>query len=177
MRAFIASLALGIAACSSHHHDPNPAKANVVPQPAEPAMAATSEGPPGSQDLAPLADLGNRLGAEGQHRPAVAVTPEKLFTALAGKGVKLQTQHQVLASVAAASYCALGVTTDSVAIAVCEYPTHRDAEAGRAMLDRRYAKLVPDAVRAVNGSTLVTVANAGSRPELRDRVLTTFAAL
>jgi hypothetical protein len=45
------------------------------------------------------------------------------------------------------------------------------------MLEQHYAKLVPDAVRTINGSTLVTVANARSNPELRDRVIHTFTTL
>ena len=45
------------------------------------------------------------------------------------------------------------------------------------MLDTRYAKLVPDAVRVLNGSTLVTVANAAHVPARRDQVLDTFRSL
>ena len=45
------------------------------------------------------------------------------------------------------------------------------------MMDSRYAKLVPDAVREVNGDTLVTVANASQHRDVRDQVLETFKAL
>ena len=105
------------------------------------------------------------------------VTVEKLFAALDAKGVKLAAQHQVLASAAAASYCQLGVTPDTVGIAVCEYPSHEAALAGRKMMDSRFAKLVPDAVREVNGATLVTVANASQHVAVRDQILTTFRTL
>jgi len=137
----------------------------------------TSPGVPGSQDLAPLAQVGTEMSAEAQHRPRVAVTTERVFAALAGRGITLASQHQVLATTAAASYCALGVTTESIAIAVCEYPTAQAARAGRELLDRRYRKLVPDAERAVNGTTLVTVANASSHRDVGDRVLETFKSL
>jgi len=117
------------------------------------------------------------MGTEAQHRPHVAVTTERVFAALADHGITLASQHQVLATTAAASYCALGVTVESIAIAVCEYPTAQAARAGRELLDRRYRKLVPDAERAVNGTTLVTVANASSHRDVRDRVLETFKSL
>jgi hypothetical protein len=176
MRAIIAIAALG--ACSSHR-DPAPIAAPPLPlaAPAGPAAMDSTPGLPGSQDLAPLSDLGTRMTAESTHRPEASLTVERLFAALAERGVRLASQHQVLAAVAHASYCALGVTPESVAIAVCEYASHSDAEAGRALLDRQYRRLVPDAVRAVNGNTLVTIANASTHRELRDRVLVTFAAL
>ena len=65
------------------------------------------------------------LGGEAKDRPAATkVSIEHLFSALDAKGIKLVAQHQVLAAAAAASYCSLGVTKDTIAIAVCEYPTH-----------------------------------------------------
>jgi hypothetical protein len=107
----------------------------------------------------------------------VKVPAEKLFAALAQQGITLASHHQVLATAAAATYCDLGVTSETIAIAVCEYTTAADAQHGKALMDQRYAKLVPDAVRTINGSTLVTIANAHSHPELRDRVVHTFLSL
>ena len=117
------------------------------------------------------------MSAEATHRPPVKVSAERVFAALADRGIALASQHQVLATTAAASYCALGVTRDSIAIAVCEYPTEKAAQTGRQMLDTHYRKLVPDAERAVNGTTLVTVANGSSHRDVRDRVLETFKSL
>jgi len=142
-----------------------------------PPMAADTTGAPGSQDLAPLARLTPVMASESSHRPAVKVPAEKLFDTLASQGIEIASKHQVLATVAAASYCMLGVTKDTVAIAVCEYPSHDAAVAGQKLLDARYRKLVPDAVREVNGSTLVTVANADHHPGVRDRVFETFKSL
>jgi len=155
---------MALAACS--HHE---SKAPV------PASAPVSTGVPGSQDLAPLANLGARLSSEARHRPVVKVPAEKLFGALAEHGITLASHHQVLATTANASYCDLGVTKDTVAIAVCEYPSEAAAKQGKQLMDTRYAKLVPDAVRTVNGSTLVTV--AGTQHATRDAVIHTFQTL
>jgi len=159
-----------LAACSHRDAAPPP------PAPAT-AMAPVTTDVPGSKDLAPLQQLGVRLSDEKAHRPAVKVPADKLFAALAQQGIALANHHQVLAAAAAAQYCDLGVTKETIAIAVCEYATAAQAQQGKALMDKRYAKLVPDAVRAVNGSTLVTVANASSHPELRDRITHTFLSL
>lgn len=155
---------MALAACS--HHE---SKAPV------PASAPVSTGVPGSQDLAPLASLGAKLSSEAKHRPAVKVPAERLFDALARQGITLAAHHQVLATTANASYCDLGVTKDTVAIAVCEYPSAEAAQQGKHLLDTRYAQLVPDAVRTINGSTLVTV--AGTQHATRDEVIHTFQTL
>lgn len=143
-----------------------------------PVVAEEKIGQPGTLDTGTLAQLPNMLGGEAKDRPAATkVSIEHLFSALDAKGIKLVSQHQVLAAAAAASYCSLGVTKDTVAIAVCEYPTHEQAVAGAKMMNERYAKLTPDAVREVNGNTLVTVANASHHRDVRDQVLETFKAL
>lgn len=160
-------LVMALAACS--HTE------SKAPPPPAPASAPTTQGVPGSQDLAPLANLGARLRTEATHRPTVKVPAEKLFDALARQGVTLATHHQVLATTANAAYCDLGVTKDTTAIAVCEYSSHAAAEQGKHLLDTRYARLVPDAVRSINGSTLVTV--AGTHHAQRDAVIHTFLAL
>jgi len=157
------------------HQEPAPAPA---PAPAaQPGLAADTQGVPGSKDLQGLGALPPLMTEEAAHRAPVKIPVEKLFDALAKGGVELASKHQVLARTAGAAYCMLGVTKDTIAIAACEYPSHDAAVAGEKLLDTRYKKLVPDAVRAVNGSTLVTVANADSHPAVRDRVFETFKAL
>ncbi|HEY1810863.1 MAG TPA: hypothetical protein VGG74_00815 [Kofleriaceae bacterium] len=175
MRTFALLSVCLLAACKHDTAAPPPPPA-PVPQ-TQPAFAADSTGVPGTKDLAGLGQLPPMMNAEASHRAPVAVPVEKLFDALAQKGVAIANKHQVLARTAAASYCMLGTTDGTVAIAVCEYPTHDAALAGEKLLDGRYKKLVPDAVRAINGSTLVTVANADRKPAVRDRVLETFKAL
>jgi hypothetical protein len=161
-----------LASCSRSKPAPQPEQTAAAP-----VTATDQVGQPGSTNLAPLAGLPHELDDETAHRPAVKVTVEKLFSALDAKGIKLAAQHQVLASAAAAAYCQLGVTPDTIGIAVCEYPSHEAALAGRKMMDSRFAKLVPDAVREVNGATLVTVANASQHVAVRDQILTTFRTL
>ena len=163
------SFVVALAACKRDRTPPSPAR--------EPELVATSTGAPGSQDLAPLAGIAARMHEESAHRPAVKVTAEQLFRALTDRGVTLTRQQQVLAATAQASYCKLGITIENVAIAVCEYASRDAARAGKQLLDTRYAKLVPDAVRSLNGNTLVTVANGTGHPAVRDQVLDTFKSL
>ena len=167
-----------VASCSRSQPAPQPAPAPVAVAPVTAPITANDQiGQPGSTNLAPLAGLPHELDDESAHRPAVKVTVEELFAALKDKGITLAAQHQVLATAAAASYCQLGVTPDTIGIAVCEYPSHEAALAGRKMMDSRFGKLVPDAVREVNGATLVTIANASQHVAMRDQILTTFKAL
>lgn len=168
MRSLLLVIAIGALGACSHRE-------TKAPPPPPPPSAPTTQGIPGSQDLAPLANLGAVLSSEAKHRPTVKVPAEKLFDALAKQGIALATHHQVLATTANASYCDLGVTKDTIAIAVCEYPSEAAAQKGKQLLDGRYAKLVPDAVRTINGSTLVTV--AGTRTATRDEVIHTFQML
>jgi hypothetical protein len=162
-------------ASACHRHETAPPPAPVAAE--APPMAEEKIGQPGTLDTGTLAQLPNMLGGEAKDRPATKVSIEHLFSALDAKGIKVVSQHQVLAAAAAASYCSLGVTQDTIAIAVCEYKTHEEAVAGAKMMNARYAKLTPDAVREVNGNTLVTVANGSQHRDVRDQVLETFKAL
>ena len=170
---------VALAACKSEPNpqsQPQPQPAAPQPRAVEPAHATTS-GAPGSQNLAPLAGVSARMREESSARPQVKVSAEALFDALGERGIVLARRQQVLAVTAQAAYCALGVTDDSIAIAVCEYESQAAARAGKRLLDTRYAKLVPDAVRVLNGNTLVTVANGTQAPARRDQVLATFRSL
>jgi hypothetical protein len=174
MRTFATlSVCLLFAACK-HEAAAPPAPAA---QPQQPGFVNDPTGIPGTKDLQGLAALPPLLSNETSHRATVKLPVEKVFDSLAQQGIELTTKHQVLARTAAASYCMLGVTKDTVAIAVCEYPSHDAAVAGQKLLDARYAKLVPDAKREINGATLVTVANADTHRDERDRIFTTFKAL
>jgi len=178
MRKLLFVTALGaIAACSHRDAAPPPPPAPVAARTPVAATMPITTDVPGSKDLAPLQQLGVRLSDEARHRPTVKVPADKLFAALSRDGIALASHHQVLAAAAAAQYCDLGVTKETIAIAVCEYASAAEAQKGKVLMDQRYAKLVPDAVRSVNGSTLVTVANGSSHPELRDHVIHTFLSL
>jgi len=168
---------LALAACKSDPPAPSPPPPAPASAIAATAGTPTTVGAPGSQDLAPLAGVATRMHDEASQRPHVKVTAEAVFDALTQRGIVLASTKQVLAATAAASYCALGVTDDNIAVAVCEYASQAAARAGKRLLDTRYAKLVPDAVRVVNGNTLVTVANGAHVPARRDQVLDTFRSL
>jgi hypothetical protein len=172
MRIMHICFALACAAACKAESAPSPA-----PQPAPPPTYPTTQGTPGSQNLTPLAGIATRMHDESAQRPQVKVSAESVFAAVTNAGITLASTKQVLAATAQASYCALGVTDDSIAIAVCEYDSAAAAAAGKRLLDTRYAKLVPDAVRALNGNTLVTVANGAQHPDRRDRVLEAFRSL
>jgi hypothetical protein len=173
---FVSALVLALVACKS---DPRPAAPppTTSPASAEPASVVSTPSAPGSQNLTPLAGLANRLHDESKLRPPVKVPAETLFAALTQRGIALASQKQVLAATAQAAYCALGVTKENIALAVCEYESAAAARAGKQLLDTRYAKLVPDAVRKVNGSTLLTIANTREHVAIRDQVLDTFTSL
>ncbi|MFT3697076.1 MAG: hypothetical protein QM831_28295 [Kofleriaceae bacterium] len=168
--AFVAIL---LAACSKA---PAEHKQAAAQQPA-PTMAEDKIGMPGSQDLAGLSNLPATLQTEKDSRPGAKVTADKVYAALDAKGIKMVSHHQVLASIAGAQYCELGATADTIAVSVCEYATHDAAVAGRKMMNERYSKLVPDAVREVNGSTLVTIANASRHADTRAQMIQTFQQL
>ena len=175
MRTFATlSVCLLFAACK--HEAAAPPTPAAQPQ-QQPGFVNDPTGIPGTKDLQGLAALPPMLSNETANRAAVKLPVEKVFDSLAQQGIELTNKHQVLARTAAASYCMLGVTKDTVAIAVCEYPSHDAAVAGEKLLDSRYAKLVPDAKREINGATLVTVANADTHRDVRDRIFTTFKAL
>jgi hypothetical protein len=162
---------MALAACKGE-----PPAQPTAPQ-AAPSVQPTTPGAPGSQNLAPLAGIAVRMHDESAQRPRVKVPAEAVFAAVTEAGIPLASTKQVLAATAQASYCALAVTDDSIAIAVCEYDSPAAATAGKQLMDTRYAKLVPDAVRALNGSTLVTIANGARHPVRRDRVLEAFRSL
>src|ERR1700761_3308182 len=99
---------------------PAPAPAAAASQPQQQGFANDTQGVPGTKDLQGLAALPPLLTNETSHRATVKLPVEKVFDSLAQSGIELTTKHQVLARTAAASYCELGVTKDTVAIAVCE---------------------------------------------------------
>jgi hypothetical protein len=172
MRTFATlSVCLLFVACKHETAAPPP------PTSAQPGFVNDPTGIPGTKDLQGLAALPPLLNDETSRRAPVKLPVEKVFDSLAQQGIELTNKHQVLARVAAASYCVLGVTKDTVAISVCEYPSHDAAVAGAKLLDTRYAKLVPDAKREINDTTLVTVANAETHRDERDRIFSTFKAL
>lgn len=174
----VAVAVASLAGCGRDAPPPAPTPAPVkAAAAADPAPSTPAVGLPGSTNLAPLAGLGAHLASEAGDRPGVEVPAERVFASVAAAGWPVLDQKQVLAATAIAAYCAHGHTADNVVIAVCEYPTPAAAQAGRALLDRRYRALVPGAVRVVNGRTLVTIANARAHREIERRVVEVVRSL
>ncbi len=131
--------------------------------------------PPGStqKTLEPatnVSSLAARLSYEAVHRPAGAITAERVFDALDAAGMSLAQRTQYAGIVMQASYCAGGKSRDGLVVAICEYPTHDAALAGKQLMDREFP--LATARREVRGSTVMTA--IGDR---RDRALETFATL
>lgn len=150
MRAF---LLCALIACS-------PAKPAPAPQPRQKTLEPATN----------VSSLAARLQYEAAHRPAGAITAERVFAALDAAGQPLAQRTQYAGIVMRASYCAGGRGSDGLVVAVCEYPTHDAALAGKQLMDREFP--LATARREVRGSTVMTA--IGDR---RDRALDTFATL
>ncbi|MGE5180799.1 MAG: hypothetical protein ACM31C_01995 [Acidobacteriota bacterium] len=151
-----------LVACSHASPDPVPAPA---PAPA-PARAAPRSLQP-AQDLGPVA---SRLAYEAAHRPATAVSAERVFDALERAGISLADRTQYAGVAMKAAYCAGGRSADGLVVAICEYPSHEAALAGKAFMDREFP--LATAEREVRGSTVMTAVGAS-----RARALSAFQTL
>ncbi|MBA3392568.1 MAG: hypothetical protein H0T89_07990 [Deltaproteobacteria bacterium] len=165
--------------------DPKPAPKAVEPATATagsagPAPAMGTEktgGVPGSENLAPLAGLMAQLETEAKSRPAAKVTAERAFEAIKAAGLEVGEPQQVLGKTALAKYCAAARIEPAIGVSVCEYETAEQAKAGGAFMDKNFKGLAPDAARVINGTTLLTVANATGHEDVRKRVLALFKSL
>jgi hypothetical protein len=134
-----------------------------------PATAqAPAPQPSGARTLAlqPSQDIRGLVGSlqsEAAKRPAVVLTVEKAFDALAGAGVAPERRKQYLAATANASYCAGGVTREGIAVAVCEYPDAAAAEDGKKSVEAAWGKATPNARRVVHRSTMLTITPADTK--------------
>lgn len=160
-----------------------------APKPTEPTAAPAVAPDPGSGSAAPITDLPGsanlsglqgvfaEMGQEAANRPGARITTEKVFEALSKAGVTVAQPRQVLAKTARARYCMLATVPPGIGVAVCEYTNGAEAKAGREYLDANFKTLVPDAVRIVKDTTVITVSNASSNKELQRKILDTFEAL
>jgi hypothetical protein len=149
MRTFLLCLLI---ACSSSKPTPAPSQ----PKTLQPATNVSA--------------LAARLQYEAANRPAGAISAERVFDALDAAGMSLAQRMQYAGVVMHASYCAGARGSDGLVVAICEYPTHDAALAGKQLMDREFP--LATARREVRGSTVMTA--IGDR---RDRALETFATL
>ncbi len=175
---------MSLVACGKHDES-KPAPKSVEPTPnvgsaaaSPPAMGTEKTGGvPGSENLAPLAGLMAQLDTESKSRPAAKVTVERAFEAIKASGLEVGEPQQVLGKTALAKYCVASRIQPAIGVSICEYETAAQAKAGGAYMDKHFKGLAPDAARVVNGTTLLTVANATSHEDVRERVLTIFKSL
>ncbi|HEY0480878.1 MAG TPA: hypothetical protein VGD37_25360 [Kofleriaceae bacterium] len=168
MRSLFVSTIVALAACESEPPAPPPAVA--------PASAAAPKLIEPSKELSPLVA---RLRYEANHRPASSVTAERVFDALDRSDIRVTERRQYLGASMRASYCLGGQTGDDIVLAVCEYPTHGAAVAGKAFMDGRFAAMAPGAHREVQDVAVLTVVDPAPRahPEIVARAFQSFAAL
>jgi hypothetical protein len=135
-------------------------------KPAAPVLTVAVAAPPAPpSNGATPASLGDLLVDEAAHRPTGTPRAEDVLAAFAAGGVTVADARQVVARTVHASYCQGGVTAKNTLVAVCEYPSHDAAVAGRAHSLAAFAKLSPDREILVNGATTLTVAPAGAADE------------
>lgn len=160
-----------VVACS--HADPVPAPAPApVPAAAAAPAPAPAAAPKALQPAENLGPLASRLSYEAAHRPATAYPAERIFDALDHAGIALADRTQYAGVVMKASYCAGGRTSDGLVVAICEYPTHDAALAGKAYMDRSFP--LATAQREVRGATVVTAVGASAN---RQRALSALQTL
>jgi len=163
---------LVVAACGKKTEEPAPP--SVETRPSGPRTVAQQP----SQDIRGLV---GSLQGEAAKRPVIDVTAEKVFDALAGAGVALQTKKQYLATTARARYCAGGKTRDGIAVAVCEYADATAAEEGKRTVEAAWGNATPNARRVIHRSTLLTItppnANDANQVAVVDRAIGAFTRL
>ena len=176
MRHVIWMSVLCVAACSRTHEAPPAAHtATATAAATAPAARSTASELKTMRPSQPVGSLVARLRYEAAHRPAAQPTADLVLDALAHSGVQLGDRRQYLGLAMHASYCAGGTAHDGLVVAVCEYPTHAAAEAGKAYMDRAFA--IADTTRAVRGEAVMTVVHPGALANQAHQALATFAAL
>ena len=168
-------LCLVFGGCKSKDTDAPAAK------PAEPpSVPETTPLPPGSTASGiNLAKLAGQLKKESESRPKGVISVEQVWDALDKADIKVDRKKQILGLPVAAAYCADARTADKIVVIVCEYPTARDAEAGERMTADKYRAMNPNAIRRVNGGTVLTIVAGGNPAQTPhiDKIVATFSAL
>jgi hypothetical protein len=155
-----ASLLGGISACADREpRAPAPPRAPLAPP--VPAGAPV--------DLGRRSIL-DRLTLEAQNRPAAAPKVEAVAQALATRGLPLQRWKQVLASPIGARYCMTGQTAAGTVVAVCEFGSAAEADAGMSYSHKTFDGLIPNRSLVQRGPTVVTITRPASGPTASDEV-------
>ena len=144
-------------------------------QSAAPPAGATGKRVDPSKELSPLI---GRLQYEARHRPPAEVPAEHVLDELARAQLEVVERRQYVGAAVKAAYCLGGTTRSGVALSVCEYPNAEAAAAGKQFMDTRFAAMQPAAARAVNRTTVLSVADMrGHEAGDVSRALEVFAAV
>ena len=129
-----------------------------------------------SRDVSPLLA---QLAYEASHRQTSSIKAEDALEALEATHVHILARRQFVGMSVHADYCIGGPTPEGVAVAVCEYPTHAAALAGKAYMDEHFAAMAPSARRLVGDATVLTLVDTPDRSHgvLVERAVATFSAL
>ena len=169
----VLSLASALVACKSKEETPMAAK------PAEPpSVPETTKLQPGTTASGiDMSKLGGQLKKEAENRPKGVITVEQVFESLGKVDLKVERTKQIVALTAAASYCANG-RVDNIVVVVCEYPTAAEAETGLQAMVKKWGTMAPNALRKLNGATMLTVVTGNPADADRvSKIVSTFAAL
>lgn len=138
--------------------------------------AAKGNAPTEHKPTTDVRQMTTKMQYEAAHRPKAGVTAEVLFDALeANAGIKLQERRQYVGSTMHASFCAGGLTTDHVTVAMCEYPDDKAAQAGLDYMNQYFN--FPDAHREMHHAAVMTVIAKGDTAGRVDKAFKAFAAL
>jgi hypothetical protein len=152
-----------------------------APKPAEPPMVPeTTPLRPGSTASGiDLSKLAGQLKKESETRPKGIISVEQVWEALDKVDIKVERKKQILGLPVAASYCADARTSDKIVVIVCEYRSAREAEEGKRMTEDKYRAMNPNAIRRVNGGTVLTIVAGGNPAQTAhiDKIVETFSAL
>lgn len=143
---------------------PASGSAMAAPKPADPPPSPVAEEPmaPGSTASGiDISRLGPKLEYEKTHRGAGPST-DKVFEALQKAGYAMEERKQILAATANASYCE-NARVAGLVVVVCEYGSEKDATAGKASVDKKWAALNPNLERVVHGASVITIVHGGNK--------------
>jgi len=158
---------VSVASCGKKSDDAKPATATASAEgvkPAEPPPAAVANEPmaPGaSVSGIDVHQLGEKLNYQKQHR-GTGPSTDSVFAAIEKQGFSLERRKQLLADVAAASYCE-NARTNGLIVVVCEYQSEKDAVAGKALVEKNFAEANSGVERVVHGAAVISVVHGGNK--------------
>lgn len=155
-----------VASCGKKADDNKPAPSAEAVKTAEPPPVVVANEPmaPGaSVSGIDLQKLGEKLSFQKQHR-GPGPTTDSVFAAIEKQGFTLERRKQLLADVAAASYCE-NARTKGLIVVVCEYQSEKEAIAGKALVEKTFAEANTGVERVVHGAAVISVVHGGTKTD------------